>query len=255
QSMYLDPSIRDWVLIPIMAAMILVGVFRHHVTVLLTGEPKKPTYKALREGKALFRSQILRTNGSNLPNGAYQSRKSYLMEAFKKGEYLKAPADPDAGPPNPMTDPAGMDMMMDGMKKQMAGMIPQMLIMTWVNFFFSGFVLVRLPFPLTIGFKSMLQRGVNTADMDVTWVSSLSWYFLNLFGLRGLFTILLGDNNCKSRDMQAMTSMGMTQQQPGQVQDFPKLFEAERENLQMTPHVWEGEGVEERLLKKHGYLN
>lgn len=56
------------------------------------------------------------------------------------------------------------------------------------------------------------------------------------------------------KDMQAMSSMGMAQQQPGQVQDFPKLFEAERENLQMTPHTWIGQGVEERLLKKHGYL-
>lgn len=52
---------------------------------------------------------------------------------------------------------------------------------------------VKLPFPVTLGFKSMLQRGIETLDMDVRWVSSLSWYFLNFFGLNGLYKIILGD--------------------------------------------------------------
>jgi hypothetical protein len=53
-------------------------------------------------------------------------------------------------------------------------------------------VVVKLPFPLTLGFKSMLQRGIETPDMDVRWVSSLSWYFLNFFGLNGLYQLILG---------------------------------------------------------------
>lgn len=55
--------------------------------------------------------------------------------------------------------------------------------------------LVKLPFPLTLGFKQMLQRGIDTPDMDVRWVSSLSWYILNWFGLNGLFRLLLGNDN------------------------------------------------------------
>ena len=58
-------------------------------------------------------------------------------------------------------------------------------------------MIVKLPFPLTPRFKTMLQSGVNTRDMDVTWVSSLSWYFLNLFGLGSVFALILGDNNGK----------------------------------------------------------
>jgi len=107
-----------------------------------------------------------------------------------------------------------MDGMMAGMRTQMVMMVPQMIVMGWINFFFEGFVLstfwpssillpsrlmmgfgestVKLPFPLTLGFKSMLQRGIQTLDMDVRWVSSLSWYFLNFFGLNGLYRIILG---------------------------------------------------------------
>ena len=56
---------------------------------------------------------------------------------------------------------------------------------------------VKLPFPLTIRFKSMLQSGIATRDLDVRWVSSLSWYFLNLFGLQSVFIFILGNDNGK----------------------------------------------------------
>jgi hypothetical protein len=40
-----------------------------------------------------------------------------------------------------------------------------------------------------------MQQGIQTADMDVRWVSSLSWYFLNFVGLNGLYRLLLGGEN------------------------------------------------------------
>jgi hypothetical protein len=41
----------------------------------------------------------------------------------------------------------------------------------------------------------MLQSGVATRDLDVRWVSSLSWYFLNLMGLQSIFGFILGADN------------------------------------------------------------
>ncbi|KAI8391420.1 integral membrane protein DUF106-domain-containing protein [Radiomyces spectabilis] len=239
-----------------MIVMVLVGVLRHQITMLITGAPKKPQLKAIKESKALLRGMRLRLFGNSIPQHAFASRKTYLAQAYEQGKYLKNPDAAKEGPvaPNPM-DPEMMEGMMEGMKKQMMNMVPQMVIMGWINFFFQGFVVIKLPFPLTPRFKTMLQSGVDTRDMDVTWVSSLSWYFLNLFGLGSVFALILGDNNAAGLDMAAMGTMpgvmpGMGQ--PGQQQDFNKLFLAEKENVLITPHNWELDDVEERLLKKYG---
>jgi hypothetical protein len=67
----------------------------------------------------------------------------------------------------------------------------------WVGDVLMSGVLVRLPFPLTIKFKSMLQAGVATRDMDPQWMSSISWYVLCIFGLQSVFNYLLGSDNGK----------------------------------------------------------
>ncbi|CAO3593246.1 unnamed protein product [Absidia cylindrospora] len=104
QQIILDPAIRDWVLIPIMIVMVLVGVLRHHITMLLNGTPKKPLLKAIRESKALLRGMRLRTFGNCIPHHAFASRKQYLSQAYESGKYLKNPeAKETTG--NPMTNP------------------------------------------------------------------------------------------------------------------------------------------------------
>jgi hypothetical protein len=241
--------------------MILVGILRHYVMLLLQTAPKKMTRAAIREQRALARSQILRTTSANspVPPHLYKSISRHLSDAFAAGTYLKdgpPKADTPTTPPNPMTDPAAMDGMMAGMKTQMVMMVPQMVIMGWINFFFQGFVLIKLPFPLTLGFKSMLQRGIETPDMDVRWVSSLSWYFLNFFGLNGLYSLILGGDNSadSSRDM---TASPFVVAAPGQAQDYNKLFKAERDNLEFSEGVysWLGKDVENRVLGKYGKLS
>ncbi|KAG8904817.1 ER membrane complex subunit 3 [Tulasnella sp. 403] len=265
-SLYLDPQIRDWVLFPITLVMILVGLLRHNVTLLLASPPKKQPAPVIREQRALLRSQILRQTSkhSPLPPSYYHTISSSLSTAFQNGTYLKdGPRDPNAPPappPNPLADPTAMEGMMDGMKKQMAMNIPQMVIMGWINFFFHGFITIKLPFPLTIGFKPMMQRGINTPDMDVRWVSSLSWYFLNLFGLNGLFRLILGNDNAadSSKDLASSPFASLSgstptmQLAPGQ--DMHKLFLQEKDSLELAEatYKWVGDGIEERILQKYG---
>ncbi|KZW04270.1 transmembrane protein [Exidia glandulosa HHB12029] len=266
--LYLDPQIRDWVLFPITIVMILVGVLRHYVTQLLGSSPKKQTRAQIREQRAMIRSQILRSTSakSPIPPSHYRSISSYLYEGFDTGIFLKdgppkEGADgeqaPAKSPLDALTDPSQMDTMMDGMKKQMVMMVPQMVIMGWINFFFQGFVLIKLPFPLTMGFKSMLQRGIDTQDMDVRWVSSLSWYILNLFGLNGVYRLILGNDNSadSSRDL-ANSPFGGAGGPAPLGQDMNKIFKAEKDNLQLAEglYAWNCDDIETRILEKYGKL-
>ena len=112
---------------------------------------------------------------------------------------------------------------------------------------------MKLPFPLTLRFKSMLQSGIATRDLDVRWVSSISWYFLNLFGLQSVFIFILGNDNAASQMAQQMGQMnpgaggaGGGIFQPGQ--DPDKVFQSEAENLEVVEHEYILKGVEERVL-------
>lgn len=209
----------------------------------------------------MARAAALRQNYFQLPPTSFASRKAFLTEALSSGKYLQ-PRDKEEkeGSKNPFEPAGGMEAMMEPMKKQMVMMIPQTVIMGWINFFFSGFVLLKLPFPLTVRFKVMLQRDIPTPDLDVTWVSALSWYFLTLFGLNAVYRLVLGDDNAANgtRDMAAMSGaaapmQAMNPAAPGQAPDFEKLHHAERDNLELvgledSSVRWIGDGIEDRVL-------
>lgn len=108
--------------------------------------PPKPASTPLesRERQALIRGVNFRNNASlALTPANFEARKNYLISAFKEGEFLKDKENKGQAAPNPMTDPAAMEGMMGMMKGNMAMMIPQTLIMSWINAFFAGFVIRR----------------------------------------------------------------------------------------------------------------
>lgn len=119
---------------------ILTGVLRHYVTVLIASTPKKADLPALREQRSLQRGINFRQNANVLSDAAFAARKNYLVSAFQSGAFLKNPEAKGQAPANPMTDPAAMEGMMGMMKGNITMIVPQTLIMGWINAFFSGFV-------------------------------------------------------------------------------------------------------------------
>jgi hypothetical protein len=219
QTIYRDPALFYWILLPITVVMVscpqssttlhkhtstpantyttqvLTGILRHYLSTLLQSAPKPQAINVVRQQRSLMRGVNLRNNYQQLSPSSFAARKAYMVQAYKDGTFLAEPEMRGQPKGNPMADPAAMEGMMGMMKGQVAMMVPQSLIMGWINAFFSGYVIMKLPFPLTPQFKSMLQSGVGTRDLDVRWVSSLSWYFLTLFGLQPVYNFILGSNN------------------------------------------------------------
>lgn len=245
----LDPQIRDWVLLPLTLIMVFLGVGRHYAMKLMQTQ-RNAEKDTVRSQQRLGRSSMLRGNCVYLPRSAFYGRKAYYNDGNGNGLYVelgKQKMDPSANPM--MSDPS---MMMDMMKGNMAMIIPNVLMMPAVSYFFSGFLTAKIPFALTPKFKEMLQRGVEVTSLDVSFVSSLSWYFMLFMGLRGVFMLILGDNNQtdEARLMQQSMTGGAGAGRPGQPQDWGKIFTAEMENLELTAHTWVVDEAEGRLLSR-----
>jgi hypothetical protein len=231
--LHLDPQIRLFVLVPITVAMFFVGVIRHNVSKVFQGVGKKIDYDGLREAQAVVRATRISQNCGYLSEKGFEKRREYFcndttgvfsQESKKSNMQQQMLSDPS--------------MLSEMLTKNLNMIVPNMLTMAWVNFFFTGFVVGKVPFPLTQRFRSMLQRGIDLKSLDVTYVSSLSWYFLNFFGLGGVFGLVLGNNTLNdTQQMKQMSMMGM---------DTGKAFKSVKENLEMIEHESTIEEVAER---------
>lgn len=235
----LDSSIRLWVVLPIVLITLMVGVCRHFLSLALRGD-NRPELEQLGDSQVLIRSRILREHGKYIPRQSFIMRKHFFNDKelgfFKKTKRKVVPK-------NPLTDPS---MLTDMMKGNLTNMLPMILIGGWINWAFSGFVTTKVPFPLTLRFKPMLQRGIDLVSLDPSWVSSASWYFLNVFGLRSTYSLLLGQGHAadQTRVLQdQMTGAAMTLPP-----DINKAFKAEWEALEVVDHQWALESVEEELM-------
>jgi len=244
------------------------------------GATPKPLSE-VKEAAAVARSQRLRAWGTWLPEPAYRMRRLYFAGpdggaddaegALERGGGGGASADGGAdGRPQqqqqqqqqqrrgvfhspvrskPMheafaTDPSAM---VDMMKRNLTGVVPQLVMGVVVSFFFSGFVMGRVPFSLSPRFRPMVQRGVDLASLDVAYFTSLSYYIMLLFALRGPFSLFFREDTVDEtealrRQMNPMMGGGVAGA-PGGF-DAAAAYKAERQAHAAFEHEWVLGGAE-----------
>jgi hypothetical protein len=253
----LDPNIRDYVLFPISIIMAITSILRGNLTKYFSSAPPPPAPPAAGGPHASPHlvaavSSPLRRNFEVLDAAAFSARRaklvgsSGLIGTARAALAAEKAENPMAG--NPALDPAHSSAMM---KKQMTTILPQIGLMSFVNFAFSGFILMSLPFPLSHSFKSMMQQGVALPSLSSSYVSSISWYFLNVFGLRGLLFLLVGEAAADdAKALGAQMGQGGGAAAAGQPVDMDKVLETEEDALVLIQHRCICDGVEERLLRR-----
>ena len=140
---------------------------------------------------------------------------------------------------------------MDGMKTQVAFMATNYGMGYWTQAFFSGFVLVRMPFPLTTRFKQMTQSDLALATLDTSFVSSLSWYMIVLYGIRTLVMLAMGNSSSDAMDEAKMMQMQMGMGAGASPQWDPNsAYKAERTNYELAQYTDLLAASEQELLKQ-----
>mmetsp|Transcript_36198 Transcript_36198/g.58492 ORF Transcript_36198/g.58492 Transcript_36198/m.58492 type:complete len:259 (-) Transcript_36198:71-847(-) len=239
----LDSKICNWVLLPIAVVMVLVELLRHYV-MKATQTEKKLDLKTIRETNVLLRTRNLRANGAAIPPAGFKMRKAVYTNKENGILCTDAPK-----PVDPMAAFSNPEPMMEMMKKNILGnALPNIGLMAYINYFFSGFLVAKMPFPLTPRFRSMLQRGVELSELEPTYISSLSWYFLTMYGRKGIVTLLIGEEST-TMDEARMMQAQMQAMSAGQM-DIGKAFAAERENLEITDHYFGIPASEASLLER-----
>ncbi|KAK9814978.1 hypothetical protein WJX73_003798 [Symbiochloris irregularis] len=241
----LDRDVRDWVLVPLTISIFLMMLIRQYVTqVFLSSNPSGGVFnpKEFREKQIMARAGLLKQTCGYLSDSAFKARKAFFI-AKDTGAFHKKPEQKSAQD-QLMNNP---DVMTDMMKKNLGGLVPQLAMGGFVSYFFSGFIMGRIPFPLSPSFRIMLQRGVDLPSLDVTYFTSLSYYILLLFGLNGTFRLIFRENTVdESQMMRQQMAMGGGGMGPMGAPDPAKAFEAERHALEMLDYKWKLDGIEQQ---------
>ncbi|EPY26885.1 hypothetical protein AGDE_02014 [Angomonas deanei] len=235
----LDPSIRDWVLLPLTLVVLFVNILRHYLGELFESAPSAKLSNIANSNVVAY-GRLLIGSGGVLSTAGFKERIEMMLNKSLKREV------PPLNPMEMMNDP---NVMMGMMKQQLLNMGPNIGMMMLVTYFFSGFVVAKIPFSLSPRFKGLTQSGMDIDDLDCSYITSLSMFLLMMSGCQGVLQLILGED----ATVTDQSSMMMQQMQAtNQPVDYGKVFKQMTEELNLIKggHKWGYSTAPESLLKE-----
>ena len=263
----LDERMLVWVFFAIIYVTCLIQLFRFYFTLYnaytsTKKEVKKALYGDVKDKALVQKCENLSRKHFLLSKEAFNCRRTFLCEAEKGYLVVNGDRPPVDQTNNMMAMQSGM---MDNMKGMFVMMLTTIPAMAWINSFFAGFVLAKVPFSLTQQLRSMTQSGIDMATLDVSYVSSVSFYFLIVFGMNQLQPLLMGDDESDegtkavNEDRKQMTGAmnPMNQMQQGglmgaanQGKEQKQIFKPQIDGLDLVKHSFAFENSNKDALNK-----
>ncbi|CAI7721255.1 ER membrane protein complex subunit 3, putative [Plasmodium vivax] len=251
-ALMLDEKIRMYALVPIFIIVVLVCIIKSNL-----GQMVRPTIKPdiekLRQSNFLTRFTQLKTNYGFISPVAFLSRK-YFFNKPQAGFFNDLPEQVNPFDALLKQDPSDLFGMM---KNQIPFLVLQLGLGFLINLFFSGYLVAKIPFPLTYKFKSTLQMGMDIELLDMKFVSSLSWYFLVMFGSSGLISIIdyfvlhdkdRSQNNPMDNLMANQNPLAKQPANMNSVPDLKKFYDKKKAELENVRYKFWLENIEYHLI-------
>ena len=152
-------------------------------------------------------------------------------------------------------DVMNTNMMGDMMKKNFVNMLYYAVIFMGCGYFFSGFILLKLPFGTTQKFRSMLQNGLNIPNLDLSYVSAVSWCILLVSGLNSIISHFDGkDDFSMFKEQEKMMTAPMQGMGGPQEKDYNKIMGTEKENIEIVSYFTTLDDAVESMIDKYDYI-
>ena len=179
ENILLDPNIRDWVVLPLFVIMVAAGLLRFHMGNVLKPAPK-PISKVVQRTQTTLRTTSALKSGAThfLSTSKLEARRLAYPELLKEQvewcdnhldeKEAAAAAASDGGGSGDMPNPFAA---MEGMQGNMVFMVQNMVMMQAIQHFFSGFILLKVPYH---SFDHGIQANVSTRIRGFVYLGYLA---------------------------------------------------------------------------------
>jgi hypothetical protein len=239
----LDSSLRDYIFIPLTIITICVSLLMKYLNTLFNKGNKPELHSEtktledfsieqelksrdtdLRIQNAIARANLLKDNFMYISEKGFKKRQAFFNEFFSRQF-----EDKQADFMNP-------NMMTDMLTRNISNAIYYISLFVVGGFFFSGYILLKLPFGLTRTFKSMMQQGLSLPDFDPSYVSAISWCLILVFGINPILQFFDGgeDFSMFTQQKQMMTQPLNLMGNPMAGKNYEKILKPEKESINIV---------------------